>query len=111
MIVNWKMMLITLMTKKIFILNIYTKYPRYVNDGNILKAESKDYAIVCANFGQVDGYEPMKESRSFHNNNCKIIVRSIYLRKCYLIVTTSQSRIIAIFEKINNVLPPIDGHR
>ena len=76
-----------------------------------LSLESKDYAIVCANFGQVDGYEPMKESRSFHNNNCKIIVRSRYLRKCYLIVTTSQSRIIAIFEKINNVLPPINGHR
>ena len=76
-----------------------------------LSLESKDYAIVCTNCGQVDSYEPMKESLRFHNNNCKIIVWSIYLRKCYLIVTTSQSRIIAIFEKINNVLPPIDGHR
>ena len=76
-----------------------------------LSLESKDFAIVCTNCGQVDGYEPMKKSRSFHKNNCKIIVRSIYLRKCSLIVTTSQSRIIAIFEKINNVLPPINGHR
>ena len=41
MIVNWKMMLITLMTEKTFILNIYTNYTRYVNDGNILKAEEE----------------------------------------------------------------------
>ena len=76
-----------------------------------LSLKSKHCAVVCTNSGQVDGYEPMKESRSFHNNHCKIIVRSIYLRKCYLIVTTSQSKIIAIFEKINNVLPLIDVHR
>ena len=27
-----------------------------------LSLESKDYAIVCTNCGQVDSYEPMKES-------------------------------------------------
>ena len=39
------MMLITLMTRKIFIQNIYIKYTRYFNDGNILGAEEKLYDI------------------------------------------------------------------
>ena len=43
-IVNWMMMMhITLMTReylyKIFIDNIYSKYARYFDDGNILEAE------------------------------------------------------------------------
>ena len=51
MIVNWTMMLIALMTKKIFIQNIYTKYTKYVNDGNILEAEEElhDMNIIYGN--------------------------------------------------------------
>ena len=40
--------------------------------------------IVCANCRQVDGYELMKEFCSLHDNNYKIIPRSIYFRKYYL---------------------------
>ena len=39
------MMLITFMTRKIFMQNIYTKYTRYFNDGNILGAEEKLHNI------------------------------------------------------------------
>ena len=39
------MMLITLMTRRIFMQNSYTKYTRYFNDGNILGAEEKLHNI------------------------------------------------------------------
>ena len=47
--VNWMMMHITLMTReylyKIFIDNIYSKYARYFDDGNILEAEKELHHI------------------------------------------------------------------
>ena len=30
-----------------------------------------NHVIVGTNCGQVDGYEPVKEFCSFHDNNCK----------------------------------------
>ena len=47
MTVNWTMMLITFNDQE----NIYTKYTRYVNDGNILEAEeeSRDMNMISGN--------------------------------------------------------------
>ena len=79
--------------------------------------------IVCTNCGEVDGYEPMKEFCSLHDNRCKIILQ--YFRKYYLnkvtfnltkqydiiITTKSKNKIITVFEKIDNVLPQINGNK
>ena len=46
--------------------------------------DNNHHVIVCTNCGQVDGYELMKEFCSLHDNNYKIIPRSIYFRKYYL---------------------------
>ena len=78
---------------------------------------------VCTNCGKVDDFEPLKEFCSFHDDNCKIIVRSLYFRKYYLsklkfkltkkynISTKNKNRIIPDLEKISNVLPLINGNR
>ena len=61
----------------------------------------------------------------FHDNKSKIILQSIYfmkyylnkvtfnLTKCYdiIITTKNKNEIIPVFEKINNVLPEINGNR
>ena len=44
--------------------------------------ENKDHVIVCTDCGQVDGYEPMKEFCSLHDNKCKIMLQ--YFGKYYL---------------------------
>ena len=44
--------------------------------------ENKHHVIVCTDCGQVDGYEPMKEFCSLHDNKCKIILQ--YFGKHYL---------------------------
>ena len=86
--------------------------------------ENKDYVIVCTNCSQVDDYERLKESCNFHYNNCKI-VRSISLKKYYLnkvilnltkkydiiITTKNKNKIIADFQKRNNILPQINDNR
>ena len=80
---------------------------------------------MCTNCGHVDCYELIKEFCTFHGNNYKIMVWSIYLRKFYLnkvifnvtkkydtIVTTkNKSEIIVVFEKINNVLAQVNDSR
>ena len=80
---------------------------------------------MCTNCGHVDCYELIQEFCSFHGNNYKIMVWSIYLRKYYLnkvifnvtkkydtIVTTkNKSEIIVVFEKINNVLAQVNDNR
>ena len=43
--VNWMMMPFTLMSRRIFMQNSYTKHKRYFNDGNILAAEEKLHDI------------------------------------------------------------------
>ena len=87
--------------------------------------ENEDHVIVCTNCGQVDGYELMKEFCSFHDNKCKITGRSISFRKFFLnrvvfnltkkydmiITTRNRNKAISVFEKINNVLPHINGYR
>ena len=61
----------------------------------------------------------------FHDNKSKIILQSIYfmkyylnkvtfnLTKCYdiIITTKNKNEIIPVFEKINDVLPEINGNR
>ena len=61
----------------------------------------------------------------FHDNKCEIILQSIYFMKCYLnkvtfnltkcydiiITTKNKNEIIPVLEKINNVLPEINGNR
>ena len=61
----------------------------------------------------------------FHDSKSKIILQSIYfmkyylnkvtfnLTKCYdiIITTKNKNEIIPVFEKINNVLPEINGNR
>ena len=63
--------------------------------------ENKDHVILCTNCGQVDGYEPMKEFCSFHNNQCEIIGRSTYFRKywyCGMLHTSLRCNLLYNFK-------------
>ena len=80
---------------------------------------------VCRNCGTVSGHDTASEYVDFHENKNKIVKKSVYQRKYHLdnvlnditskngwqLSVHNKNRIHDIFQKIDKILPQINGDR